>query len=494
MSRLTILIADDDSVSRQLLAGILKDQGYDFVFAADGPETLAKTQAGGIDLLLLDNLMPGMDGVEVCRQLRLDPALAELPILIITAKADRSSRLRALAEDADDYIAKPYDAGEIRARVQTIARINRYRSLSDERLKLAWVLEQADDGYLTVDANDVITFANQSARMWLHLGSLAESCRAECFLESARRYYLIETVEAAWKAAPNFTSEQRQPLGYFIRPESETEHALWLRVERLTLTGGPQGSRLVHLRDVTSLMNQQLDLWTLRGALSHKLLTPLNGLCGCLEVLEDAAQNPTSELVGQLASMAIASGQRLQGAITGILQFFDAPKLARIANPMFLRNLPALLDGVSEELKIKVPEIQIDAGLENQRLAISVQAFSIVVSEYLKNAKAFHPQLNPTIQITVAPADEARIKIRICDDGVNLSPAQLVRAWTPFYQAEKHFTGEMPGMGLGLPMTAAIIWQSGGSCQLRNRDDGQPGVMIEMLIPFLVAPRAATPA
>ena len=251
MRRYTVLIADDDAVSRQLLAGILKDQGHAFVFAADGPETLAKTQAGGIDLLLLDNLMPGMDGVQVCRQLRLDSALAELPILIITSKTDPSSRLSGFTAGADDYIAKPYDAREIRARVQTIARINRYRTLSNERQKFAWVVEQSADGYLIADANDVITFANESARIWMHLGNPAASCLTERFLESARRYYLLDPMGAAGKDGVDFTSKHRRPLGYFVRPASETEHALWLRVEQLALPFGPQGSRLVHLQDVT---------------------------------------------------------------------------------------------------------------------------------------------------------------------------------------------------------------------------------------------------
>ena len=81
-------------------------------------------------------MMPGMDGFEVCRQLRSHQELAEVPIILITALDDRSSRIQGLECGADEFIVKPFDRMELRARVRTITRLNRYRKLSDERIKL----------------------------------------------------------------------------------------------------------------------------------------------------------------------------------------------------------------------------------------------------------------------------------------------------------------------------------------------------------------------
>jgi two-component system cell cycle response regulator len=74
------------------------------------------------------------------------------------------------------------------------------------------------------------------------------------------------------------------------------------------------------------------------------------------------------------------------------------------------------------------------------------------------------------------------VNLQICDDGVTLSPAQLVQAWTPYYQGEKYFTGEFHGMGLGLSMVASLVWGVGGTCRLFNREDG-PGVVVELVLP-----------
>jgi putative two-component system response regulator len=77
------------------------------------------------DLILLDVMMPGMDGFEVCRRLRADSVLGEVPILMITALDDRSSRLQGIQAGADDFITKPIDSVELLARVQGITRLNR---------------------------------------------------------------------------------------------------------------------------------------------------------------------------------------------------------------------------------------------------------------------------------------------------------------------------------------------------------------------------------
>lgn len=128
-----ILIVDDEPGGRYTLEGLLADQAYELAFASSGPETLEKATELIPDLILLDVMMPGMDGFEVCEYLRADPLLAEVPIILVTALDDRDSRLRGLQVGADDFISKPFDPVELRARVRTITRLNRYRRLLSER-------------------------------------------------------------------------------------------------------------------------------------------------------------------------------------------------------------------------------------------------------------------------------------------------------------------------------------------------------------------------
>lgn len=112
------------------------------------------------DLILLDVMMPEMDGFEVCRHLRANPRLAEVPVVMVTALDDRQSRLQGLQAGADDFISKPFDRVELRARVQSITRLNRYRRLHTERNKFKKLFDFSPDGILIVNQAGTIHLAN----------------------------------------------------------------------------------------------------------------------------------------------------------------------------------------------------------------------------------------------------------------------------------------------------------------------------------------------
>jgi PAS domain S-box-containing protein len=129
----TILIVDDEPIGRRILEVLLADQGYHLVTACSGIEALERAATLAPDLVLLDIMMPNMDGFEVCQRLRADPVLADVPVVMVTALDDRESRLRGIEVGADDFITKPIDRVEVRKRVQTIMRLDRYRRLLNER-------------------------------------------------------------------------------------------------------------------------------------------------------------------------------------------------------------------------------------------------------------------------------------------------------------------------------------------------------------------------
>ena len=137
-----ILIVDDNDAGREALADVLEPEGHVVVTAASGPEALALAAAHYPDLILLDVMMPGMDGFEVCRRLRASEGLAEAPVVMVTALDDRASRLTGIEAGADDFISKPFDRLELRARVRTILRLNRYRKLRDEQVRLKRAYEE----------------------------------------------------------------------------------------------------------------------------------------------------------------------------------------------------------------------------------------------------------------------------------------------------------------------------------------------------------------
>lgn len=162
----TILIVDDHARARETLEALLVSGGYQLLFAASGAEALALAQQHQPDLVLLDVMLPQMDGFEVCVRLRADPRTAEVPIILVTALDDRESRVRGIESGADDFVSKPFDSAELRARVRSVTRLNRYRRLLDARERAARLTELSPHGMLELDQAGLIRLVNPAlARM-----------------------------------------------------------------------------------------------------------------------------------------------------------------------------------------------------------------------------------------------------------------------------------------------------------------------------------------
>ncbi len=122
----TILAVDDLPQNLRLLDAVLSPRGYRVLTAASGEEALAMLPTSGADLVLLDIVMPGMDGYEVCRRIRSSPGFEFLPVVMITASGEQE-KIRAIEAGADDFVSKPFDQGELLARVASLARVKRYQ-------------------------------------------------------------------------------------------------------------------------------------------------------------------------------------------------------------------------------------------------------------------------------------------------------------------------------------------------------------------------------
>ncbi len=115
-----ILAVDDDDSIRELLEMQLKRNGYETLTAADGKAALE--QAAQADLVLLDVMLPGIDGFEVCRRLKADPSTQAIPVIMLTAKAEEIDKVLGLELGADDYMVKPFSVRELLARIKAVLR------------------------------------------------------------------------------------------------------------------------------------------------------------------------------------------------------------------------------------------------------------------------------------------------------------------------------------------------------------------------------------
>jgi DNA-binding response OmpR family regulator len=132
---LRALVIDDDARLVELLSSYLGPNGVDVTSAPDGPRGLAALAAGTFDVVLLDVMMPGMDGLEVCRRIR---AKTNIPIVMLTAKGDETDRIVGLELGADDYLPKPFSPRELLARIKAVLRRSNPEAVS-QKLSVAGV-------------------------------------------------------------------------------------------------------------------------------------------------------------------------------------------------------------------------------------------------------------------------------------------------------------------------------------------------------------------
>jgi class 3 adenylate cyclase/CheY-like chemotaxis protein len=181
-----ILVVDDLPQNVRLLEAVLVPRGYTVVAATSGREALERVASDPPDLVLLDIVMPEMDGYEVCRALRGNPATSFLPIVMITASGEQE-KVVAIESGADDFIAKPFDHAELLARVSSLLRIKRYHDTIERQAAelAAWNRELEQRVQEQVDALDRMG----RLRRFLspQLAELVLSSGDESFLKSHRR-------------------------------------------------------------------------------------------------------------------------------------------------------------------------------------------------------------------------------------------------------------------------------------------------------------------
>src|ERR1700710_2092600 len=134
-----ILIVDDNETNRDIIVARLEAHGYETLQAADGQEALTAVTQHRPDLVLLDVMMPNIDGIEVCRRLKSDAAFPFLPVILVTAKVDTKDVVAGLEAGADEYLTKPIDQAALVARVKSVLRI---KALHDQIAEMNKNLEQ----------------------------------------------------------------------------------------------------------------------------------------------------------------------------------------------------------------------------------------------------------------------------------------------------------------------------------------------------------------
>jgi len=182
-----ILIVDDEPDIVQLISYNLKKEGFHIATALDGEEALKKVREGHFDLVILDLMLPGIHGMELCRILRNNPKTAHIPIIMLTARGEESDKVRGLETGADDYMTKPFSPKELMARVKAILRRSKERTTEDKTIRL---------GDLTIDTE---TFSVSKGGAPLNLSATEFRLLLYLVQRPGRVFSRDQLLDAVWK-------------------------------------------------------------------------------------------------------------------------------------------------------------------------------------------------------------------------------------------------------------------------------------------------------
>lgn len=353
----TVLVVDDDELTRQLLKGLLEtEEGYRVLFAVNGTQALELAARTPPDVVLLDIVMPGIDGFEVCRQLRANPVLRHVPILVLTGLEDRNSRLRGLEAGADEFLNKPVDLIELRTRIRTITQLNRFRQLSDERARFEAAIAHSPDGIVLTDGAGLILHSNAA---FAQLIGRPPPGILECFPIATADHLRAQlaTLDTAGRRVETFET----PLHLSAHPGSFAE----VTVVRLPWSEGTMLEFTV--RDTTDRKQLEMQLarfqriellGQLAGGVVHDVNNLLMVVIGNSELIEASAEPDTvdhARTIRQSAEQGTALLRRIlmfaRGADQALTPVQVGPVLRETA------SIAAKLLGANISLAVEVPPV-----------------------------------------------------------------------------------------------------------------------------------------
>jgi signal transduction histidine kinase len=464
-----ILIVDDEPLNLATLEAFLATDGYELLFAQNGQEALKKAEGERPDLILLDVMMPELDGFEVTRRIRVDPDIGRIPIILITALDDERSRLEGLRTGADDFLTKPCRREEIRARVRTVVSLNRFRSIAEQRSRFEQLFELAAGGIILVDAHGKVVAANARAELH-HVG---EPYFAP--FGAASSTTLRATVTDAWHTRSRRACEVRLGTG-------ETERILHAHAVVVPEEGRPLMMLSFHdvtaqarAREAVERMNAELEeivrartrqleesnglLMSYASFVSHDLRSPLTVMKGYLSLIQEGVV-PLAD-AGPLVGHAFNATVIMQEMIQNILQLAqDEHAGAHGETSEDVDPTPVvrkLATRMREIFPTPVPRFEI-ANLP--RVGVSAVLIERVFYNLLANALKFSAQREqPRVEVGSVDSPEGPV-IFVRDNGVGFDARDADKLFREFSRLSSGAGTD--GLGLGLSLVSRLLRAHGG--------------------------------
>jgi len=503
-----ILVADDEPLVRELLAHQMTHIGYQVALAANGTETLRQAEALTPDVILLDVLMPDMDGFEVCRRLRANPRLAEVPIILITGLDDHDAYLAGLCAGADDFMRKPVDRVELEIRLANITRLNRYRRLLQEKERFARLAEIAPIGIVISDPGGPVWFANPAAQVLF--ASVPHQAGEPLLLGEAGRPARRREVTWRDREGTEHTVEctligtewDNQPACLTLihditaRKAAEAEReALQRQLLETSRQAGMAEAATGVLHNVGNVLNS---VTVAAGLIADSLSqSRLPTLTRALALLRDSAAFPPQTQSGRVLNYLDALSNHLTDEQQRLLtEFREVRECIDHIRLIIKQQQSYAFDYGATAESVLVAALVDDAiamhligqtGIVVQRdyqplppIRCEKQKLLQILVNLIRNARqalSIGGQPDPRLTVRIDRGDPDRLRIEIADNGIGIAPEHLLRVF------EFGFTTRREGHGFGLHASANLAREMGGSLHADSAGSGCGATFI-LELPF----------
>ncbi|MEQ6885924.1 response regulator [Salicola sp. Rm-C-2C1-2] len=497
-----VLLVDDNPQNLKVLYETLRDKGYQLLIANDGEKALQLARRHEPEVILLDIMMPGMDGYEVCQYLRDDPTTVLSAIIFLSALNDIDAKVKGFNMGGADYIAKPFQAQEVMARVDTQIRViqleramqARNRQLESEQTSL---LNAIFEGIYGLDPNGVITFANPAAAdiagaeqetlVGRDIGELhftehagdetAHAQRALCRDGNAvlRRGVTMAradgtTFMAEYRAAPRF--EQDRLTGSVLVFRDITEELAQERaLEETRDLVAEQREQLAHASRL-SLMGE------MAAGVAHEVNQPLTAITNYVSLVSRMMEKDTldQDALAEVLEKITAQSHRASEVIRRIRQFVHQPATGKetvdVARLLAESREFAEVDSRNNAVAIT---LSIPPHLP-RAVADPVQVQQVVLN-LIRNALEATRNCgsDESVEVSAEVLNDA-VRIRVADRGCGLPEDAEERLFQPFYSNKDE------GMGIGLSLCRSLITGQGGEIGFERREGG--GTVFQFTLPL----------
>ncbi len=463
----TILIVDDTSTNIEILLDLLKD--YDLLVATNGQNALEIANSERLDLILLDIMMPQMDGYEVCKKLKSDPKTQNIPVIFITANTDEDSIEKSFEMGVIDYVAKPFKPKELIARVKTHLKISSLiNNLEDKNEEINHILNTTMEAVFIFEGDSCTEVNEEALRLF--------RCKDKCDVIGKKISLFGNFKKVIEGDLTPYEIDARKCDGSYF-PALVRANKMYISDKEITLYAILD---LSDIKDKEAMLNQRSKIESMSEMITniaHQWRQPLSVISTSASgmMLQKEFGLLNDDLIVEYNRAIIKSCDRLSNTINDFQELMHSQNeddKDTFYLDIMLKDIKYVFDPHLKRSDI-VLHIEIDKEFE---VFSYKRGLEQVLSNIIKNAKDIVADKDGDKYIFIKAKKNGKTLIEIYDNGGGIDEDNIQKVFEPYYTT-KH---KKQGTGLGLYSSFNILQNIGGSINVENvefkfRDDIHKG-------------------